>query len=74
MSYKVTVVIKKDKDGYYACCPELEGCQTQAETFEKITASIREAIELYIETLPTDKRKSYLNQEIYTTTIEVQVD
>ena len=28
MSYKVGVIIEKDEDGYYAYCPELEGCQT----------------------------------------------
>lgn len=27
MSYKVSVVIEKDEYGYYAFCPELEGCQ-----------------------------------------------
>ncbi len=29
MSYKVGVVIEKDENGYYAFCPELEGCQSQ---------------------------------------------
>jgi predicted RNase H-like HicB family nuclease len=26
MSHKVSVVIEKDEFGYYAYCPELEGC------------------------------------------------
>jgi predicted RNase H-like HicB family nuclease len=30
MQYKVTVLIEKDEHGYYACSPELKGCQTQA--------------------------------------------
>lgn len=48
---KVGVVIEKDEHGYYAFCPELEGCQSQGDTFEEAMANIREAIELYLETL-----------------------
>ncbi len=31
-SYKFSVVFEKDKDGYFAFCPELQGCYTQGET------------------------------------------
>jgi predicted RNase H-like HicB family nuclease len=55
MSYKVNVVIEKDEHGYYAYCPELEGCQTQGETFEETLRNIREAVELYLETLSEDE-------------------
>jgi predicted RNase H-like HicB family nuclease len=51
MSYKVSVVIEKDEYGYYAYSPELEGCQSQGDTFEEVMENIREAIELYLETL-----------------------
>ena len=61
MSYKVGVVIEKDKYGYYAFCPELEGCQTQGENFEEVIHNIKEAIELYLETLPENERTSYLS-------------
>ena len=74
MSYKVGVIIEKDENGYYAYSPELEGCQTQGDTFEEVVANIREAVELYIETLPADERLSYLSQEVFTTSIEVNVD
>jgi predicted RNase H-like HicB family nuclease len=73
MSYKVSIVIEKDKDGYYAYCPELEGCQTQGDTFEEVIANIKEAIELYLETLSVEERKTFLSQEILTTTLEVTV-
>lgn len=52
MSYKVGMVIEKDQYGYYAFCPELEGCQTQGDNFEEVIHNIKEAIELYLETLP----------------------
>ena len=31
MQYKANIIIEKDEDGYYAYCPELEGCQSQGD-------------------------------------------
>ena len=70
---KVGVVIEKDEHGYYAFSPELEGCQSQGETFEEAMANIREAIELYLETLTPLERRERLSQEIVTTSVEVTV-
>ena len=38
---------------------------------EDALANIREAIELYLETLPDDERDALLSREIHTTSIEV---
>jgi len=73
MSYKVSIVIEKDAHGYYAFCPELEGCQSQGDSLEEVMANIREAIALYLETLSEEEIKSSLSKEILTTTLEVQV-
>jgi len=73
MSYKVIVVIEKDEYGYYAYCPELEGCQTQGDTLEEVLDNIKEAIELYLETLSEDEIKTSLSKEILTTSLEVEV-
>ncbi|KJU84675.1 Uncharacterized protein family UPF0150 domain protein, partial [Candidatus Magnetobacterium bavaricum] len=62
MSYKISVVIEKDDFGYYAYCPELEGCHTQGETFEETMFNIKEAVELYLETL-TDQEKRQLTSK-----------
>jgi len=51
MSQKIGIVIEKDEAGYYAFAPDLEGCQTQGETFEEVLANMKEAVELYLETL-----------------------
>ncbi|WP_072044984.1 type II toxin-antitoxin system HicB family antitoxin [Aliterella atlantica] len=53
MSYKLSIVIEKNEDGYYAYCPGLEGCQTQGDSVEEVTANIQEPVELYLETLST---------------------
>lgn len=73
MSLKVSIVIEKDENGFYAYCPELEGCQTQGDTFEEAMANIKEAVELYLETLTDEEKKDYLSKEILTTTLEVKV-
>lgn len=54
MSYKVSIVIEQDAHGYYAFCPELKGCQSQGDSYDDALAHIKEAIELYLESLITD--------------------
>jgi predicted RNase H-like HicB family nuclease len=71
MARKSTVVIEKDEHGFYAWCPELKGCQSQGLTPEEVMANIKEAAELYLETLPTDERDVLLSREILTTAVEV---
>ena len=71
MARKASVIIEKDEHGYYAWCPELKGCQSQGSSLEEALANIREAIGLYLETLPADEREALLSQEILTTAIEV---
>ena len=73
MSYKVSIVIEKDEHGYYAYCPELEGCQSQGDSIEEAMANIKEAVELYLETLSEEEIKESLSKEILTTALEVQV-
>ena len=73
MSYKISVIIEKDGNGYYAYCPELDGCQTQGDTFEEVMTNMREATELYLETLSEEERRERLSHEIMTTSVEVNV-
>ena len=71
MTRKASVVIEKDEHGFYAWCPELKGCQSQGDTLEETLANIKEAIELYLETVPADERNALLSREILTTAVEV---
>jgi len=54
MSYKISVVIELDENGFYAYCPELPGCQTQGDSLQEAIGNIQEAVELYLETLSED--------------------
>lgn len=73
MSYKVSIVIEKDEHGFYGYAPELRGCQSQGDTLDETLANMKEAIELYLETLSEDERKELLTKEIMTTAVEVEV-
>ena len=71
MTRKVSVVIEQDEHGCYAWCPELKGCQSQGKTVEETLSNIREAIDLFMETLTDEERSAALSQEILTTSVQV---
>jgi len=71
MSKKLNIIFEKDEDGYFVYCPELEGCHSQGDTFEEAMENIKEAIELYLETLSENERNSLRTKEIITTSYEV---
>jgi len=47
----LNAVIEKDKFGYFAHIPELKGCVTQGKTYQEALSNIKEAAELYLESL-----------------------
>lgn len=47
--YRFSVVVEKDKDGYYAFSPELEGCYSQGDSYEEVIENIKDAIHLHLE-------------------------
>ena len=73
MLRRFNVIVEKDINGYYAYCPELEGCHTQGETFDEVMKNIKEAIELYVETLNEEEKKELQTKEIITTSYEVSL-
>ncbi|MGI6295180.1 MAG: type II toxin-antitoxin system HicB family antitoxin [Armatimonadota bacterium] len=47
-----TVVLEREDDGgYNAFAPALQGCNSQGDTLDEVKVNIREAIELYLESL-----------------------
>ncbi len=64
-------VIEKDENGYFAHIPELKGCMTQGSTYEEALINIKEAAELYLESLEIEEVKSFQNRLFSITPIEV---
>ncbi len=73
MSMRLNIIIEKDEYGYYAYCPELEGCQTQGDFLDETIKNIKEAIELYLSTLSEQEKKNLTSKEILTTSYEVSI-
>lgn len=48
-------IIEKNEAGYFAHIPELKGCVTQGKTYEDALSNIKEAAELYLESLDKDE-------------------
>jgi len=48
-NYRLSVVIEKDANGYFAFCPELQGCYTQGDSYEAALENIEDAIHLHLE-------------------------
>ena len=68
---RYTVVLEQEDDGgFSASVPALPGCHSQGDTRAEAMANIREAIELYVETLrdagervPTEAGKEFVEIE-----------
>ncbi len=71
MQGKLTILIEKDEYGYFAYCPELKGCHSQGDTFEEALSNVKEAVDLYIETLDFKEDNMIFNKEIFSTSYEV---
>ena len=71
--YKVSVVIENDSDGYFAFCPELQGCYSQGKTYEQVLGNIKDAIKLHIEDRLANKEKFQQVETINLTSVEVAV-
>jgi predicted RNase H-like HicB family nuclease len=69
MRLMVNLVYDEEYEGYVADVPELPGCMSQGKTVEKAIENVREAIELYLESVPGAERPK--TKLALTTTVEV---
>lgn len=58
----LNVIIEKDQDGYFARILELEGCVSQGNTYEETLINIKEAGELYLESLKSEEKRTIENK------------
>lgn len=45
------VILEDETGGFVAFVPALPGCHTQGDSLDEVLRNVREAIELYLETL-----------------------
>ncbi|OQB26815.1 MAG: hypothetical protein BWY13_00273 [Euryarchaeota archaeon ADurb.Bin190] len=71
--YRFSVVIEKDKDGYIAFTPELQGCYSQGDTYEEAIENIRDAIFLHVQDRLDSGEEVPQSESISLTSLEVAV-
>lgn len=72
-AYRFSVVIEKDKDGYFALTPELQGCYSQGDTYEEAIENIRDAIVLHVEDRLESGEEVPQSESVSLTSLEVAV-
>ncbi len=71
--YRFSVVIEKDRDGYFAFCPELQGCYTQGDSYEEVMENIKDAIRLHVEDRIENGEDIQQSESVSLTLMEVAV-
>ena len=71
--YRFSIVIEKDEEGYFAFCPELQGCYTQGATYEEVLENIKDAIRLHVNDRLDSGEEVPQIQSVSLTSLEVAV-
>ncbi len=51
-TYHYTIILERQPDGgFHAYCPTLKGCHSQGDSLDEAIDNIREAIDVYLESL-----------------------
>lgn len=70
--YRLSVVLERDADGYFAYCPQLQGCSTQGATYEEALEAIQDAIRLHIEDRKAAGEPIPLVDSVTVTSVDVE--
>jgi predicted RNase H-like HicB family nuclease len=47
-NYRLSIVVEHDENGYFAFCPQLQGCYTQGDTYEEAVENLKDVIKLHL--------------------------
>lgn len=72
-NFRFTIVVEKDSDGYFAFCPQLQGCYAQGETYEETVRNAEDAIRLHVEDRLAAGEEIDQAEQVSLTTLEVAV-
>jgi predicted RNase H-like HicB family nuclease len=70
-TYNFVAVIEKDEDGYFAFCPELQGCYTSGDSFEEARTNLTDAIRLHVADRLAQGEEIKTLESVNLTTVEV---
>ncbi len=72
MKYNLTAIIEREDDGYVSLCPELD-IASQGDTIEEARGNLIEALELFLETAPSEEIRQRLHGDVFVTRVEVAI-
>ena len=72
MSFKGTIIIKKEEEWFVATCLE-NSIASQGKTIDEATENLKEAIALYYENETEEELSLLNNNQIYITTLEMAI-
>jgi predicted RNase H-like HicB family nuclease len=58
------VLLEDETGGYVAIFPAMPGCHTQGDPLTEVMENVKEAIDLYVETLTDREKKDLLKQKV----------
>ncbi len=71
MTYHYTTILEREADGgFHAYCPALKGCHSQGDSLDEAVDNIREAIEVYLESV-TDHGEPIPQEDVLIKPVEV---
>ena len=70
-SHKMTVIIRREGDGYVALCPDLD-IASQGETIESARDNVQEALALFFESASDAEIPYRASEEVFVTTVEIR--
>lgn len=71
--YHFPIVIEQDQNGFFAYCPDLQGCYSQGDTYEEVLTNIKDAIKLHLEDRLENKEEVPAKEFISFSTVEVAI-
>ena len=72
MNRQLTAIIEREGNGYVSLCPEVD-VASQGDTVDEARKNLREALELFFETASPEEIKERLHDEVYVTSVEVDI-
>ena len=72
MNRRLTAVVEREGDGYFALCPEVD-VASQGATVAEARDNLIEALTLFFETASASEINKRLKGEVYITNVEVAI-
>ena len=69
--YDFPIIIEQDDVGYFATCPELQGCYSQGDTYEEVFSNIKDAINLHLQDRLAEKEEIPMTKSVSLSTVHV---